>query len=457
MATSSTQSAGREPLLPRPRFTTHEKQVDVLTSDARYRVLKWGRRAGKNICAVMDLVELGRAPWLSDWGTDDPANAVFWWVGPSYDQAKKYGFEPLKSALPNSWIDGQPTESEPYEIDLVNGITYEFRTFDHPKTLQGAGVDHVVIDEADYMPDNLWYQDLDPMLLDSGGSAMFISKPVRPRSYFQKYFDLGQSADYPEYFSSHATSADNPYLAEDPEDKRGTIPEHDFQREYLAQLPDDGGEVFKKLGDRLFTATYPLKGDIVEGTGEARRPAENCRPPFAVGVDFARHQDYRVTTVLDATGEIAYFSRDQNEGWDTIQEDIEDVHAEYPGIVLPDASRDNKIVADLAQEGVTLDPVGMSPKTKKSLIDDLATRIENEELTAPSVPELDQLRLELRQLERDVTETGYTRYHAPETGHDDCVDSLALAASALDRITAAARRHEKRDSEDDDSTGVSYL
>lgn len=461
MATSNPDASGtgsREPLLPRPQFSVHDKQVEVLESDARYRVLKWGRRAGKNICAVMDLVERGRAPWLSQWGSPDPANTKIWWVGPSYDQAKKYGFEELLAALPNSWIDGEPKRSEPYEITLVNGVQYEFRTFDHPKTLQGAGVDHVVVDEADYMPDGLWYQDLDPMLLDSGGSAMFISKPVRPRSYFQKYYDFGQSSDYPEYFSSHATSADNPYLAEDPEDKRGTVPEYDYQREYLAELPDDAGEVFKKLGERLFTETYPLDGEVHEGTGEARRDPPECAAPFAVGVDFARHQDYRVTIVIDAAGELAYFSRDQNEAWDTIQEDIEAVHDAYPGIVLPDASRDNKIVADLAQAGVTLDPVGMSPKTKKSLIDDLATRIENQELTAPSVPELDQLRLELRQLERDVTESGYTRYHAPDTGHDDCVDALALAASALDRIAAAHRQMQQR-SEDDDggSSGVSYL
>lgn len=456
MATSNPVTDDRQPLLPKPRFTVHDKQTEVLQSDARYRTLKWGRRAGKNICAVMDLVEWGRAPWLYPYGSNDPANTLIWWVGPSYDQAKKYGFEPLKNAIPNRWIEGQPTESEPYEIELTNGLTYEFRTFDHPKTLQGAGVDHVVIDEADYMPDNLWYQDIDPMLLDSGGSAMFISKPVRPRSYFQKYYDLGQSSDYPEYFSSHATSADNPYLAEDPEDKRGTVPEYDYQREYLAELPDDGGEVFKELGERLFTETYALEGDIVQGVGEARRDPSECTPPFAVGVDFARHQDYRVTIALDAAGELAYFSRDQNEGWDTIQADIEDVHDEYPGIVLPDASRDNKIVTDLAEAGVSLDPVGMSPKTKKSLIDDLATRIEGEELTAPSVPALDQLRLELRQLEREVTAAGYTRYHAPETGHDDCVDALALAASALDKV-ATARRRQDREEDSEDDTGVSGI
>jgi hypothetical protein len=457
-ATKPRESTSREPLTPAPTYTVHDKQREVLQSDTRYRVLKWGRRGGKNIVAVIDIEERGRQPWESQWGSDDPERTVIWWIGPSYDQAKRYGFEKLKAALPNSWIQGEPKESEPYEIELVNGVTYEFRTFDKPKTIQGAGVDHVVIDEADYMPDNLWYQDLEPMLMDSGGSAMFISKPVRPRSYFQKFYDFGQSSDYPQYFSSHATSADNPYLAENPKDKKGTVPDHVYQREYLAKLPDDGGQVFKKLGERLFTATYQLEGDVVEGIGEAKRDPQKCTPPFSVGVDFARHRDYRVTIAIDAAGDLIYFSRAQNEGWDTIEDDVKAVHEEYPGIVFPDASRDNKIIPDLAQAGVRLEPVSFSKQTKKELIEDLITRIETCELTAPSVPELDQLRLELRQLEKEVTAGGYTRYHAPETGHDDCVDAYALAASGFDRIAAAARRRASHDEDDEDnSSGVSYL
>lgn len=452
MATSD-PATERRPLTPRPQYTVHEKQRAVIESDARYKVLEWGRRGGKNIVSVIEEIEHGRAPWTSRWGSDDPSNTLIWWVARSYDQAEKYGFLPMLSALPNSWI-ADHSRSEPYEIELVNGVRYEFRTYDHPETLQGAGVDRLLVDEADYMQDTLWYDDLEPMLMDTRGAAMFISKPVRPRSYFQRLGDRGQSSDYPDHFYSHATSADNPFIAEDPDDKRGTVPDHKFQQQYLAELPDDGGQVFKRLGERLFTADYALEGTVDEGVGEVARAPGDCAPPFAVGVDFARHQDYRVTTALDAAGEIAYWSRDQNEGWDTIQADIEAVHDTYPGVVFPDASRDNKIVADLAAAGVTLEPVDFSPKRKKSLIDDLVTRVEGGELAAPDDPALDQLRLELRQLEREVTPAGYTRYEAPETGHDDCVDSLALAASGLDRIAAA---HRRRSDADDDSTGVSYL
>lgn len=453
MATSN-QSERPDVLTPAPQYTVHDKQRELLESDARYRVAKWGRRGGKNIVSAIDLEERGRDPSASQWGTDVPENTVIWFVGPSYDQAYRYGFEKLKNALPDLWIENK-SESEPYEIMLINGVNYQFRTFAYPDTLQGAGVDHIVVDEADYMPDTLWYNDLEPMLMDTMGSALLISKPVRPRSYFQRYYELGQSSDHPEYFSSHATSADNPFIAEDPMDKKGTVPDHVFQQEYLAKLPDDGGQVFKKLGERLFTASYQLEGDVVEGIGEVRRDPDDCTPPFSVGVDFARHRDYRVTIVLDAEGELAYFSRNQNEGWDTIEADIKSVHATYPGIVVPDASRDNKIIPDLAQAGVTLEPTKFSKQMKKSLIEDLVTRVETEEITAPSVPELDQLRLELRQLEKEVTDGGYTRYHAPKTGHDDCVDAFALAASQLDKIAAAARRREHSD--DSTSSGSELI
>jgi hypothetical protein len=447
----------RRPLLPRPQFTAHDKQAEAIRSDARYRTLKWGRRAGKNVTAVMDIIEIGRAPWTRPWGADDPRRTEIWWVARSYDQARKHGFEPMKNALPDSWIDGKPTESEPYAIDLVNGVRYEFRTYDYPETLQGAGIDHHVIDEADYMADAIWFDDLDPMLLDTRGSVMFISKPRRPRSYFQTFFDRGESSDFPDHFSSHATSADNPFIAENPEDKRGTVPEYKFQQQYLADLPDAGGQVFSDLDEDLFTAEYSLSGMVNEGVGEAKRDPGECTPPFSVGVDFARHRDYRVTIALDAAGDLSYFSRDQNEGWDTIQSDIEDVHATYPGVVVPDASRDNKIIPDLAKEGVSINPTKFGPKTKRALIDDLATRIETGELSAPDSPKLDQLALELRQMEREVSDGGYTRYHAPDSGYDDCVDSLALAASELDHIATIRRRRERRGDDDDSTSGVDFL
>jgi hypothetical protein len=457
---SSVDHGAKQPLTPGPRYSVHENQRQVLQSDARYRICRWGRRAGKNVTGTIDIVEYARHPWTSPWGPDDPRKVLVWWVGPTYDQANKHGYDKVKSAVPDVWIEDYG-ESKPRFIEFINGVRVEFRTFDRPKSLQGEGVDRIVLDEADQMREGIWYGDLEPMLLDTRGCALFISKPYRPRSWFHRFYDYGQSADYPDYASWHATSADNPFLAENPEDKRGSVPPHIFEREYLAELPDDGGQVFRDLDDQLFTGAYGVAverdhdpgGEFV---GAVRRDPAVVTKPVAIGVDFARSRDYRVTLALDAAGELAYYHRAHNESWDGIEDHVRSVYDDYGGIVIPDSSRDNKIVADLAGAGVRIDPVTFSPKTKKQLIETLATLVETGDLTVPDIEALDQLHLELRQLQEDVSDTGYTRYHAPDDGYDDSVDAFALAGSKLDRIAAAAKRNETVDDESD-STGVSYL
>jgi hypothetical protein len=435
MAASNRPVEQGAPLTPTPQYDVHEKQRAVLESDARYRVLCWGRRAGKNITGAIDTIEYARSPSSSQWGSD--TDATVWWVGPTYDQANDHGFDTIEAGIPNAWIDGEPKRTKPRRIELINGVTIDFRTFDRPESLQGAGVDRMVIDEVAYMPRSLWDNDLEPMLMDNMGSAVFISKP-KGRGLFHEMYQKGQSDDFPNHESFHATSADNPFIDADPMEKRDEKPDHVFKQEYLAEFIDESGGVFEELDDRLFTAESELPAD---GGG-----------PYAIGVDFARHQDYRVTIVLDATGDVVFFDRGQNEAWPHIQADIEDVADDYPGIVRVDGSRDNKIVADLADAGVNVEPVTFSPSTKRDLIENLVARVENGELSAP---EISQLRHELQIFEYDVSPSGTVSYHAPEGFHDDCVDSLALAASALDRVAAAARRHEHRDDETDN--GISYL
>jgi len=449
----------RRPLTPAPTFTVHEKQREVIKSDARYKVLEWGRRGGKNIIACIERIEYLRKPWEYDWGRDNPANGTTWWVGPSYDQANKYGFDKLESAVPDEWIEYRKY-TKPRELGFVNGWTVEFRTFDKPETLQGAGVDDMVIDEADYMPNSLWYDDLEPMLMDNSGRAMFISKPVRPRSYFRKLADRGKSSNWSDNFYSHATSADNPFIDEDPMDKRGTMPEAKFKQQYLAELVDDGASVFKKLDERLFTGEYSMRGELTGSghnvTGEVWRPVAQCTPPYVVAADFARSQDFRVTGALDASGQLCYLSRSQNEGWDTIFEDLKRAANDYPGVLVPDASRDNKIVSDLAAEGINVKPTKFSPKKKRNMYDNLITRVENSELTLPDIDAMDQVYIEMAEMERDVTPSGYTRYNAPSDGYDDCVDMLALAASQLDNVIRARRNRESEARQEAD-TGVSGI
>jgi len=80
---------------------------------------------------------------------------------------------------------------------------------------------------------------------------------------------------------------------------------------------------------------------------------------------------------------------------------------------------------DLEDNGVPIDAVKFTASSKRDLIDNLATRLEMGEITIPEIP---QLTNELDLYEYETTPSGNVRYQAPEGWHDDCVDSLALAA-----------------------------
>lgn len=59
----------------------------------------------------------------------------------------------------------------------------------------------------------------------------------------------------------------------------------------------------------------------------------------------------------------------------------------------------------------------------------------------------DQLRMEMRMLEKEVTRSGYTKYHAPDSGFDDSVDALALAYRGLENVEASSATAEMHEEE----------
>jgi predicted phage terminase large subunit-like protein len=165
---------------------------------------------------------------------------VLWWIGPTYNQTKKYGYQKAKEALPDEVIT-DTRDTQPFEIHLTNGVTWEFYSFDRPKSLDGAGVDSMVIDERGYMDTEIWEQNLAAMLLDTNGRVAFIGKPW-PNEHFEEVFEKGQTEAHTNYESWHATSYDNPLIPDERIDEIfGDLPEAVFQREIMAEFGASGG------------------------------------------------------------------------------------------------------------------------------------------------------------------------------------------------------------------------
>jgi len=409
-------------------WTPHQGQRDVLGSDARFRIVGCGRRWGKTEMSAHEAFRRLGEP-----------DTLVWWVAPTYDIAD-IGFDAVDDVIPEPLRDGEPKRTKPKGIDLANGSRISFRSADREDSLRGEGIDLLILDEAAMIPDRAWQKELRPTLTDTLGDMVAISTP-KGRNWFFEWFERGNSDDNPDVESWQSPTGANPHIPPKEIDAaRRELPSHVFEQEYLAEFAEESGGVFTDLGERLFTATYELEEYAGDG-------------PYAHGWDFARHQDYFVGVVLDAAGDVVHYHRSRGDAWPQIQRTIEETAARYEGVVALDASRDNKIVADLAESigGGRVEPVKFSPKRKRELIEDLIATVEAGELSAPDIP---QLRHELGVFEYDVTPSGNVRYDAPEGFHDDSVDALALARSQLNRLGALRARQDATESED---TGVSYL
>lgn len=379
----------------------HRRQEAFLDSDARFRCIAAGRRGGKTTACAKDARDkLLDPPW---------PDYLVWWVAPTYTQAE-IGFREFLSEFPDELLD-EDNISRQQRIVEVPGGRIEFKSADRPDNLRGEGVDFLVIDEAAQVGQYAWENALRPTLTDSDESRMVAISTPKGRNWFHRLYTRGQDPDEPQYESWQFPTTENPFISQaDVEEARRTLPDRVYRQEYLAEFVDDTGGVFPGVRERNVD-DY----DWREWSGN---------PPYALGVDFARHQDWTVVTVLSAEGKLAHFERVRDVSWPQIQDAVEAAADEYPGRVAVDATRDNKIVSDLERSGVDVEPVQFTPQTKRQLVEDLAAALENGELLLPEIP---QLVNELELFEYDVTRAGNVRYQAPEGFHDDCVDSLALA------------------------------
>jgi len=383
-------------------WTPHDAQAEIMASSARFRIVAAGRRFGKTQLAAREAVQY-TAP-----------DALIWWVAPTYDEADR-GFDAVKAALPRRLVE-DTKESWPKSVTLRNGATFEFRSTERQNSNRGEGLDLLVLDEADDIRDAAWTEDLRPSLSDTQGDMIAISTPMR-RGWFYRWFERGQSPDYPQVDSWQFPTSANTHIPDgEIEDARDELPAHSFEQEYLAEFKEETGGVFTGLDDYLFTGAWEL-------------PAGGA-DPYATGVDLARHEDWTVITTLDADGRLVAWDRLRDVAWPTIQSAVESRAEEYPGPVAVDASRDNKLVADLERAGVQVDAVKFTSQRKADLIEGLAASIESGDLTAPDTDTVQQLKHELQIFEYDITAAGNVRYGAPQGFHDDAVDSLALANDA---------------------------
>lgn len=227
----------------------HPAQKTIVKSPHRFRVLRAGRRFGKTILAVEEML----------FHAVDKDNAHIVYIAPTFQSARDIAWEILKKRV--SEIKTLINETR-LDIEVPNkygGISkISLRSWDNVETLRGQAFNFIVLDEVAHIKSFWvnWNEVLRPSLTDRIGKALFISTP----SGFNHFYDLcNQELLDKDFKSFHFTSWDNPHLSkEELEKAKATLPPESFAQEYEASFQKTQGLVYKEFSrDKHLVDSFP--------------------------------------------------------------------------------------------------------------------------------------------------------------------------------------------------------
>jgi hypothetical protein len=332
-----------------------------------------------------------------------------WWLSPTYKMAGQV-WRDLRRACRH--LPGLQISEVDRRLETRAGGAITIRSAHAPDFLRGAGLHFAVLDEAAFMPPELWPEVVRPMLLDKGGGALFLSTPYG-RNWFYDLYRLGRDRTQPDWRSFHFSSADNPLLnPAEIEAIRRVTPERIFRAEYLAEFLEESGEVFRGLRD---AAAAPLSAEPQPGR------------VYVAGIDWGRSHDYTAIALIDVeAGCMVALDRFHHIGWELQRGRLKTLCERWqPRAIWAEENSIGAVnIEALQAEGLPVRPFKMTSSSKGPLIEALALAIERSQLAL--LPD-EALLGELAAYAVERLPGGAFRYSAPAGQHDDTVIALALA------------------------------
>jgi len=387
--------------MPILEYTPHAAQMEIHKArDSRFRTVCCGRRFGKTLSCAAEIIDCGGGVAGGDYA----------WIAPTYGIADR-GIDAFKKISPGfvEFSGRMPT------VGKFEGAKGPARVFflsaDNPDSIRGFGFQGAVLDEASYIPVDVWNYVLRPTLSQTLGWAIFISTP-KGRNWFYDMHSRGTAGEKG-FRSFTFPSSVSPYFpSTEWEAAKETLPSDVFRQEYMAEFLEDSAGVFRGVKMCVFPdSEVPMK--------TAGR--------VSIGCDLAKHTDYTVLIAMDATtGGCLEIERFNHLDWPVQQKRIIEFTKKWRGTLTMDATGVGDPVYDaLARELPDITPIKLTMQSKKELIQGLMLAIEKREIGWPASWEV--LTSELERYEYEIGPTGNISYNAPGGYHDDCVIALAMA------------------------------
>lgn len=229
----------------------HPAQATVFNSNARFRVVVAGRRLGKTMHSMVELIRAAKKP-----------KQLVMYAAPTFTQARGLVWEPLKEMIPKKWIAG--SHETRLELRLINGTVIMLRGAENREALRGVGLHFLVMDEVEDIDRAAWYEILRPTLATTRGRALFIGSPKGYRLLYDLYL-LGQDPNNPDWESWQFMTKDSPFVSyQELESARRDLSPKQYAQEFEAQFLSSSNRVYSEFNkeihirDREFNPNSPI-------------------------------------------------------------------------------------------------------------------------------------------------------------------------------------------------------
>ncbi|MDO3397000.1 terminase family protein [Nocardioides sp. SOB44] len=409
-----------------------DHQLEVATSQARYRVLCAGRRAGKT--RVFGVLALHRMFAV-------PGSRV---LLVSAGRTSVVRTHKEIAGMARGPVSGTSIEDDQVmTLTLSNGSVLESVT-QSVNAVRSADVDLLIIDEAGFVEQSVW-ESAEPTIGARPGSRVLVaSSPWRgPGHFFHDLWRQGMEAPDAEVSSWHWPSTVSPFVdAHWLEGVRERNAPDYFAREYLAEWTGATGSYFDSDEIDAVTVDEPLldpgEPGALAGVGSV-----------SGGVDWGMQRDAHALVVVaalpepDERGRTRYAVRFIEERYRTSYEAWIERLVELGGrggFAFARLCSETNGVGQMSTQVLArrlwedtgrdvVEPLSTTAKLKQDLFGFARLLIQQKRLLLPRHPSLLQ---QLRALEFETTDSGVMRIAVPDRiGHDDVAMAFAMALQPL--------------------------
>lgn len=240
----------------------HDKQQAAWTSKKRFISLVAGRGSGKTELARRKLViSLAyKKPW---------PNPIYVYCAPTYQQAKKIGWNELLKLIPSQWIEKDGINKSESRISTIFGSTLYVVGMDKPHRMEGLQIDGIVIDESSDQRPELFRKTVIPMLTHRQGWCWRIGVPKKSgigRVDFRSFFENGLDPTHPTQ-ASYTWKSSEILTPDQIKEAKEQLDPQEYAEQFDAEWVDSGGTIYYNFSRSNITdgAIYNPSRRIIVG------------------------------------------------------------------------------------------------------------------------------------------------------------------------------------------------